>query len=47
MTNPHKPDDTAGVVCRIVMGYLKGKRALKLCDENPELRCLTGKDWTL
>ena len=30
-----------------VMGYLKGKSALKLFDENPELRRLTGKDRTL
>ena len=30
-----------------VMGYLKGKSALKLFDENPGLRRLTGKDRTL
>lgn len=29
------------------MGYLKGKNALMLFDENPELRRRTGKDRTL
>lgn len=29
------------------MGYLKWKSALKLFDENPELRRLAGKDRTL
>lgn len=29
------------------MGYLKGKSALMLFDENPELRRRTGKDRTL
>lgn len=30
-----------------VMGYLKGKSALKLFDENPELRRRTGKGLAL
>ena len=40
-----------GIIKRLsvayVMGYLKGKSVLKLFDENPGLRCLTGKDRTL
>ena len=30
-----------------VMGYLKGKSALQLFDENPDLRRRTGRDRTL
>ena len=42
----HECKDTPKLSVAEFMGYLKGKSALMLFDENPELRRRTGKDRT-
>lgn len=43
----HQSEDPPETISSGVMGYLKGKSALQLFDENPDLRRRTGRDRTL